>query len=341
MNVLRRLFRPNIAKLKENRDLGKLRSVVASGAASELRVEAVEALAALADEPARTALVEAFVTGGDEVSQAAETALRNLGPEAAEQLAGAVGTAVGGRAVDALLDLGAAALEPLRSATGAADEKTRLQALDGLLELDRRLCGQEDVREPVFRTLLASLGDRSPACRARAASGLEAMGDGRAGRALAAQLKDRDEAVRGACRKALAALGATAVPHLVGALRDRNPNSRRLAAELLGETCSPAAAVDVRLEALAALVERARDGNAEIREAVGRALQRIPAGDAVASQLALLADPERGDRDATLELVKGLLEHAVADPGQRAAAIRRIRDLGFLREADDLSGRLG
>jgi HEAT repeat protein len=333
MSLLQRLFGPNIDKLKERQDVDGLRAVIDSDASPEVKAAAVSALADIGDEPALAAVVEAFARASGELSQAAEAALKGLGPAAGDLLAGVLGQAVGERALAALLDLDEAALEPLCTAAGEGDDAARLQALEGLLALDRRLEGDEEVRETAFRTLLAALGDGSAACRSRAAAGLESYADERAARALAAQLKDGDEAVRAACRQALAGLGAGAVPHLADALRDRNPKSQRLAAELLGELGGGDVPGEDRLDALRALLERAGRGPVEIRTAVGQALERIPADDVLGGQLELLADPERGDRDEVLELIQGLLEHAAVSPGRRAAAERQVRDLGFGEES--------
>jgi HEAT repeat protein len=224
MSLLDHLFGPKVAKLEEKSDVDGLIAVVSSDARDDLRVAAIEALARLDAVATAPALVAEISAADAQVATAADVAVRSLGPAASGALVDALAGEEAERVLAILLDLGDAAVEPLRGAAESSDERIRRRALDGLLELDRRLAMPE-VREAVFRALLASLGDRSPACRVIAASGLEDLGDPRAGRALAAQLKDGDETVRAACRTALLMIGEDAVPNIVDALYDRNANS--------------------------------------------------------------------------------------------------------------------
>jgi len=331
MSLLQRFFGPKVPRLEEQGDIDGLIAVVESDVGDDTRIAALEALARLGDDRAVAALVAALGDASVNVAGAAETAVRALGPAAAEVLVVGLGGDLGDRVLAVLTDLKGAAVEPLRGATSAPDQQARLRALTGLLELEGRL-EEPEVRETVFRTLLASLGDRSPVCRIVAASGLENLGDARAGRALAAQLKDGDEGVRTACFRALRMIGEPAVPYLVDALADRNSNSRRLAAELLGEVCGAHAETEDRREALAALVLRVEDRDADVSGAVLGALEAIPSAEVIAEQLELLADPERSDRDEILSFLTQLIDNASVDPDQRTAAVERIRSLGFTTE---------
>ncbi|MEN8164849.1 MAG: hypothetical protein ABFS37_12025, partial [Acidobacteriota bacterium] len=122
------------------------------------------------------------------------------------------------------------------------------------------------------------------------------------------------DAVRTACRQALQAIGEPAVPYLLDALRDRNMNSRRLAAELLGEVCGGEVAADSRRVALLGLVDRASDSKTEIAAAVHRALETIPSDAVIAEQLEWLADPERSDHEEIEEFLTQILEHGGLKP---------------------------
>ena len=180
-----------------------------------------------------------------EVSLAAEKALTEMGTAPSAALVAALGGPGADSALRILLNLGQPAVEYLAGAYKDQDDEVRRRALDGLVELDARL-DNDETREIFFRTLLAALGDRSPKHRVFAATQLEAIGDAKAGRGLAAQLKDGDESVRLACRRALAAIGEPAVPNLLDALADRNLNARKIAAELLGEVSCGDVEIDSR-----------------------------------------------------------------------------------------------
>jgi HEAT repeat protein len=328
MGLMDRFFRPKIAKLEDRGDVERLIAVVESEAESDLRVPAIEALARLEAHSAAPVLVAKLEGDDAGAADAARAALRQFGGAASDSLVAALGREGGGPARTILLELGDAAVEPLRDAAGADDGNTRLDALAGLLELRERSQTPE-ARETVFRALLAALGDPDPLCRMTAASGLEQIADPRAGRALAAQLKDGDQSVRDACRTALGTIGVEIAPNLVDALYDRNANSRRLAAELLGEVCGADTGTGTCTEVLAALLEHVEDSDAGVRDAVARSLGVVPAADVVARQLELLADPERSDRLEVLEFLNRLLDHAAVDPSQKAAATRRIEALGY------------
>jgi HEAT repeat protein len=327
MGVLQRLFGPNIGKLADNGDVAGLCSVVQSEAATELRTAAVGALAGFDDDGARATLAAALSDPEPSLASAAKAALRQHGAAAAGALVGALGGVAGEPARAMLVGLGEAGVEPLQDACSDGDEAAREHALAGLLELDREL-GTPEVRETVFRTLLASLGDRSPGLRSTAAETLAELRDPRAGRALAAQLKDGQEEVREACRRALAALGETAVLHVADALSDSNLNARRLAAGILVDMDLDDLDLGTRTEVLKALLRRVDERDPELREAVARALEKVPADDVVATKLEYVAEPESANRDEALEYLRDLLEHAAISDDRRSAAVERLRGMG-------------
>jgi len=220
------------------------------------------------------------------------------------------------------LNLGDQAIELLRGACSDQDGAIRLRALGALVELDSGLNNHE-VRESLFRALLAALGDRSVECRVFAATRLEALGNPKAARALSSQLKDGDDTVRAACRQALLAIGEPAVPYFLDALSDRNRNSRRLGAELLGEVCGGDVSLDSRRVALLGLVDRAADGNAEIATAVHRSLETIPSDEVITEQLEWLADPERSDHEEIEEFLTQMVEQG----GLTSEAKKRIVEM--------------
>lgn len=332
MGILQRFFGPNPAKLAANGDVDGLVAVVGSEATSELRVEALHALAGFDEPTVQVMLVDSLGDSDPAMVEAAKGCLRELGEAAAGSLVEALGSDHGELCRELLLELGENAVEPLREACSHNEEAVRTMAMDGLFGLEGEL-DTDEVRETVFRTVLASLGDRSPSLRRRAAETLAERGDARAAKALAAQLKDGDEEVRNACREALAAIGSDAVLHLSDATRDRNPNARRLAADLLGELCVEGIDTTTRSEVLEALVQKVRDGQQEVREAVLGALEAIPADDVLEARLAELEDPECFEREEVIERVTTLLEHAAIAEANRSAALDRLRSLGYT--ADD------
>lgn len=314
MGLFDRLLKPNISKLESHGDVEALVKLVESNDRRDLRIDAIEALARIGGPKATDSLVGRFSDNDPDVAQAAERAVTGLGSAAGSVLTGSLGGQGSDVVLKILLNLGDGAVELLRGACSDQDETTRLRALGGLVELDTRL-DNEEVRESLFRALLAALGDRSAGCRVLAATRLGALGDSRASRALAAQLKDGDDSVRSACRQALLAIGEPAVPYLLDALADRNMNSRRLAADLLGEVCCGDVNIESRRVALSALTDRASDSNAEIATAVHRALETIPCDAVITEQIEWLADPERSDHEEIEEFLTLMLEHGALTPG--------------------------
>ncbi len=313
MGLFDKLLKPNITKLESHGNVEALANLVESDDRRDLRITAIEALARIGGPKATDSLVRTLGSDDADVAGSAGKAIAGLGLAAGSALVGALG----GPGVDAakglLLNLGDEAVELLRGACSDQDEAIRLQALGALVDLDAGL-DNDEVRESLFRALLAALGDRSAQCRMLAATRLETLGNAKAGRALASQLKDGDDTVRMACRQALLAIGEPAVPYLLDTLQDRNMNSRRLAAELLGEVCCDESAVDSRRIALLGLIDRASDSNTEIATAVHSALEKIPSDAVIAEQLEWLADPERSDHEEIEEFLTQMLEHGGLRP---------------------------
>lgn len=308
MGLFDRLLGPNIGKLESHNDIEALAKLVQSNDRRDMRTVAIEALARIGGSQATRSLVGALFVDDPDVVRASETALTGFGSAAGTELVEALGQPGDDGALNILLKLDEEAVEFLRAACTHQDEGTRLRALGGLVELDARL-DNAAVRETLFRALLAALGDRSAECRVLSASTLGGLNDGRASRALAAQLKDGDENVRTACRDALEAIGEPAVPYLLDALADRNAKSRRLAAELLGGVCRGEVRTESRRIALSALADRASDSKAEIAAAVRQALEAIPSDAVISEQLDWLADPERSDHEDIEEFLTLMVAH--------------------------------
>jgi HEAT repeat protein len=278
MGLLGNLIGPNVDKLAARGDVEGLVRVLAGQGGAEGRARAAAALAVTADPRALPALTAALADGEAVVAAAAEAGLRRLGVEAASGLAGVLEHAdesVAARARSLLLELGGAVVGTLVAAARTGGDAGRERAVSALGEVYPGL-GEEGSRDEVFRALLAALGDRLAATRARAADLLGEIADPRAGRALAARLKDGDAGVREASVRALRRLGGRAVPCLVEAFRDRNPNSRRAAARLLGEVGLEAADRVTRADLEDAARAAVDDRDPEVRDAAAAILSRLP-----------------------------------------------------------------
>jgi HEAT repeat protein len=323
MGLLDRLFRPKIDKLKDRGDTAGLTEILVSDGQAEQRVAAIEALAGIGPPDLAETLVSVLSDSEPAVASAAEAVLLDLGASAPQALASTLSDPVGEKALGMLLSWGDAGADTLSEALQNQEDIGRLRALDGLLEI-ARTTGDDDTRELVFRSLLASLGDRAPDCRVAAAEGLAELGDPRAARALAAQLKDGAESVRDACRSTLSRIGATAVPDLTAALMERNTNSRLLAAGLLGEVWSESVDLQDREAALRTLVGLAGDRDDDVRQRVTTSLAKIPVTDVVETHLERIEDPTAFEREESAELVRDLLEHGAVEPDRRERLLQRL-----------------
>jgi HEAT repeat protein len=323
MGLLGRLFGPKIDKLKQRGDVEGLAAVITSDGKTEDRIAAIDALVELGDDSTARTLVTILGDADGTVDQAAEKAIRGLGNAASGALVGGLAQPIGDRALGLLLELGDVGADALQEAAQNDDETTRLHALSGLLALADST-DTDATRDQCFRAVLATLGDKTPSCRAAAASGLAAFGEARAAKALAAQLKDGDETVRSACQNTLSDIGSPAVPYLVDAVVDRNPNSKQLAAALLAEVDFDPVEVQDRQAALRVLVGLQHSKNDELAASAAAAVRRIPAADVIENHLERLEDPTSDEREETEAFVRQILEHGAMDSKARAAAERRL-----------------
>jgi HEAT repeat protein len=145
--------------------------------------------------------------------------------------------------------------------------------------------------------------------------------------ALVAALRERDEAVRGAVKEALAAFGAPAVQPLVGHARGADTAQRRTVAEILGEL-EDAEGIDWLVEALG-------DPDAGVREQAAVGLGKQKAVRAIPRLLAGLRDPDARVRArATAALGEiglpavGPLTAALTDDAVRPHAIQSLVAVG-------------
>lgn len=177
-------------------------------------------------------------------------------------------------------------------------------------------------------TVLADvLQDADPGIRADACIALRRLGtDGRAGvTALISRLSDPESNVRKCAAQALASIGPEVLPPLVRALKERDPRTRKAAAEIIGGFGGEAksAAVD--------LGETAKDGDPEVQAAAAQALRKVQAeGGAQNPSSPFLESPDTlARRAAGYKWAKfGLFLHwgiysvpARAKPGQSSEAV--------------------
>jgi HEAT repeat protein len=326
MGLLDKLLGPKIDKLKDRGDVEALEAIVVADAKLEHRLDAINALVELEGDTIAETLAAALNDADPAVEQAAEKGLRNLGANAAEALAAGLSRPGGDRALCLLVELGDASAEPLRNASQSRDVVGRHRAVAGLLDL-ARATEKDETRELCFRTVLAALGDKAPMCRAEAAFGLAAFGDSRSAKALAALLKDGDETVRTACRSTLGVIGSPAVPYIVNAMLNRNPNSKLLAAELLAEIDAAPIEVQDRQAVLVTLIDLMDSKDEALANAVTTAMQHIPAADVIEQHLERLEDPNSNERDESESLVRKLLEYGAMEPYERQEADRRMTQI--------------
>jgi len=326
MGLLERLFKPKIEKLRDRGDGAGLHTILASDAKTEHRVTAIEALVEMAGPDLAEVLVSRLGDQDPAVDGAAEKALRQLGASALEALTASLTSPVGDRTLDMVLELGDSGADSLRDASQSLEASGRRRALQGLLEI-AQATSDDDIREISFRSLLAAVGDRSAECRSEAADGLNLFRDPRAARALAAQLKDGNEAVRQSCHTTLEGIGAAAIPDLTAALMERNPNSRLLAAELLGGVWSESVDLQDREAAVRTLLGLVDDRDDRVRQAVTTSLGRISVSEMVEAHLERIEDPTSFEREESAELIRQLLEHGAVEPVRRDAALERLSRL--------------
>lgn len=328
MKFFEKLLAPKISKLEAKGNVEALSDFVTSNDRLDIRISAIEALSRIGGDQSIKLLVATLSDEDPDVAMAAQIAISGFDQTPITDLLENLAANGGDIALKILMDLGEPAFEILAGACKVQDEKIRRRALDGLVDLNNKF-NNDTGRELFFRAMLAALGDRSPEIRILAAQHLETLGDAKACRGLAAQLKDGDDGVRAACRSTLVALGEPAVPHLLDALADRNVNSRRIGAELLGEICAGDVETNNRRIALMGLVDRGSDANAEISTAVHDALEKIPSELVVNAQLILLADPDHSDHEEIQEFLEQMIKHGSLSPNITARIEEAVKALAI------------
>jgi len=188
--------KPNVKKLKKERDIKGLIDA-ASGWSGSL--EAVEALGEISDNAAVPVLFDRLGECSTDHIPVVAKALHNIGDETV---------------VPTLLD-------HLKS----GDESMRCRAALAL-----GVIGDQRVFEPLMTLLLK---DKSEVVRSSAAKALGEFGDEWAVPGLVKALRDGEENVRWDAAKALGKIGEAAVPALIEALKDRNWEVRHDASQIL------------------------------------------------------------------------------------------------------------
>jgi len=147
-----------------------------------------------------------------------------------------------------------------------------------------RLAGAAAGAAPILADVLQ---DADAGIRARACAAFRQLGsDGKSGTpALIGRLADADADVRFRAAEALSKVGPTAIPPLVRALKERDPRTRRAAAEILGGYGAEAKFTLVDLN------ETAKDDDAAVAAAATAAIKRIQEGDAAPKGTSFVDSP--------------------------------------------------
>jgi HEAT repeat protein len=213
-----RFFKPNIAKLRQQRDVPGLIAAL-HDPEREIQIKAAEALGLLKEAQALEPLIDILLNG--------ETALRC-------EVIRALGRIGGPRAVIALI-----------MALGDPEPYIHYRVAQALGEI-----GPEAV-DPLRVTLLVG---SEATLRQRAAEVLGELGDARALPSLIAALADKAPTVGHAVRRTLQQLGLAALPALVAAAKDKEQEQRQRLQQLILNICAAdtgqALAVDTLIQAL-------------------------------------------------------------------------------------------
>jgi HEAT repeat protein len=261
---------PNVNKLKQKQDIGKLIKALNYDNAS-VRGAAAKALGEIGDPRAVEPLIAALKDDHSNVRATAANWLGKFGEPAVEQLC--------------------AALKD-------DNEFVRRFSADALGEI-----GHVRAVDP----LCDALKDENKLVRQSSARSLGEIGDPRAVETLIALLKDEDKNVRGISISALIKIGEPAVEPLFTALRDVNEEWRRSADRALG-SMRDTRAVKPLIEALIIIGEPAvkplltalRDDNEYMRESAARTLGKIGDTRAVEPLIEALKDENKIVRMAAL-----------------------------------------
>ncbi|MDI6718784.1 MAG: HEAT repeat domain-containing protein [Methanomicrobiales archaeon] len=254
----------NTEMMKVARDVPRLIETLLYSEDMFARARAAEILGELQNGLAIEPLVEALADSHASVRENAAEALRKFGDMAVDSLIDALGDRSETKRSYAAGILGRIGSEKAVSALIAAlqDENPDVRCYAG---------GSLSQIPAAVDSLIKALEGGNPDVQALAAAALGRMGDARAVEPLAGALASGDERVRNAAAGGLLALGRDAVTSIIGLLSDGNAVVRFYAASLLGMLGDP--------RALGPLEERRGDADADVREAVQRALERIRKGE--------------------------------------------------------------
>lgn len=298
MSFLRRLFAPNVEKLKARGNVEGLVKALSYEKDNEVRRAAALALGDIGDTGAVGPLIAALKDGQWTVRSAAAWALGDIG------------------------DTGA--VEPLIAALGDAKD-VREAAVWALTRI-----GDERAVEPVARLL----EDRKRDVRVAAAEALGKMGHARAAEPLLAAIEQAGsvrfaagrflqysghehrqsaEAVRNAATRALARIGAPVVGPLITASKHRDEHVRQAAVGLLAEIGGE--------HSVEALIATLKDGDKHVRRSAVQVLGKIGDRRAVKPLALLLKD---NDSDVRVDVVKALTR--IGDAQAVKPLIAALRD---------------
>ncbi len=272
MGLFNRFLGPNIEKLEAKGDVEALLSLLGHEK-PDLRLASIKALLRMRNMAVIPVLIEALGAEDNELKTVAGEGLEAFGSDAHTPLAGALGDEqLGPGALDFLVQQ--KEIPTLIEAFRKGEDAARLRAGGALVEIMPSLEGEN--RDSTLQSMRAALGDRLPEIRRMAAELLGEMGDERATKALASQLKDGQDEVRKACVKALRQIGAPAIPHILNALDSRSPRARAEAADLLAEM-APKLDQDTRSRVIEDLARASEDRDEHVRSRVGEALKILGA----------------------------------------------------------------
>jgi len=201
MGIFDRLFKPNVERLREKKNVKGLIKALRHKD-WHVREEAAWALGGIGDARAVEPLIQALMDDSDVLRRIAAWALGEIGDRRA--------------------------VEPLIQALEDRDPDVQEKAAEALGKI-----GDARAVEP----LIQALKDKDSDVREKAAEALGKIGDTRAVEHLFQALKDdKDWDVRGKAAEALGEIGEPAVEPLIQALKDEDSVVRRIAAEALGKT---------------------------------------------------------------------------------------------------------
>jgi len=324
-----RLFRPNVQKLFEKKDVDGLVKAL-TDRETEIRLAAAQILGVMRAVRAVLQLITALKDEEAEVREAAAESLGMLGD--------------------------ARAVEPLVALVRDPAEAVQKAAAEALLKFGA----------PAVRSLCNTLTNPQPQVRLVAVQTLGAIGDPQAVKPLCQLLSDPDAGVRQAVAIALGKLGPTALEFLCKALRDKDVEVREAVADAIEQIGVPndptvqawywtiryqwAHIVPLGAVAVEPLCLNLTHPAMDVRKNVAKALGEIGDQRATGPLLNCLRDPEWEVREAASFAV-GLLHDTRAvkpligaltdrDPGLREAAAKALGGIGDVSAVEGLVGAL-